>query len=40
MLTTIATMALRMNDLTGHDIIEAFRELGYGHIVARARESK
>jgi hypothetical protein len=37
MLVTLATMALKMDDLTGHDVIEALRELGYGDVVAEAR---
>ena len=38
MLVTLATMALRMDDLTGHDVIEALRELGHGHIIEEARK--
>ena len=39
MLITLATMAIKMNDLTGHDIIESLRELGYQHVVREARET-
>lgn len=38
MLLTIATMALRMDDLTGHDVIEALEALGYRDVVERARK--
>jgi CheY-like chemotaxis protein len=38
MLLTLATMAIRMDDMTGHDVIEALRALGYGHVVATARQ--
>ena len=38
MLITLATMALKMDDLTGHDIVEALRALGYGDVVTEARE--
>jgi hypothetical protein len=38
MLTTLATMALKMDDLTGHDVIEALRELGHGSVVEKARK--
>lgn len=38
MLVTLATMALKMDDLTGHDVTEALRELGHGHVVTEARE--
>lgn len=37
MLVTLATMALKMDDLTGHDVVEALRAHGYGNVVARAR---
>jgi hypothetical protein len=37
MLLTLATMALKMDDLTGHDVIEAFRELGHGSVLDEAR---
>lgn len=40
MLLTVATMALKMDDLTAHDIIEALRELGHGGVIAEAREMK
>lgn len=40
MLLTLATMALKMDDLTGHDIIEALRELGYGSVIVEARQTK
>lgn len=40
MLVTVATMALKMDDLTGHDILEALRELDHGHVIAEARELK
>lgn len=38
MLVTLATMAIKMDDLTGHDVIEALKELGYGDVVAEARK--
>ena len=37
MLVTLANMALRMDDLTGHDVIEALKGLGYGDVVVEAR---
>jgi hypothetical protein len=37
MLITLATMALKMDDLTGHDVIEALRAHGHVHVVAEAR---
>lgn len=37
MLVTLATMALEMDDLTGHDIVEAFKAHGYNEIIAEAR---
>lgn len=37
MLLTLATMALKMDDLTGHDIVEALRAHGYGSVVEEAR---
>lgn len=37
MLVTLANMALKMDDLTGHDVIEALRELGYEGVVEEAR---
>lgn len=40
MLVTLASMALKMNDLTGHDVIEALRELGYKNVVEQARKDK
>jgi hypothetical protein len=40
MLLTLATMALKMDDLTGHDVIESLTELGHGDVVAKARESR
>jgi len=39
MLVTVAAMALSMDDLTGHDIIESLRELGYQHVVSEARKT-
>jgi hypothetical protein len=38
MLVTLATMALKMDDLTGHDVVEALRAHGYGDVVTEARE--
>jgi hypothetical protein len=38
MLVTLASMALKMDDLTGHDITEALRELGHGNVIAEARQ--
>lgn len=38
MLVTLATMALRMGDLTGHDVVEALKAHGFGGVVAEARE--
>ena len=38
MLITLASMALKMDDLTGHDVIEALRELGYGDVLEEARK--
>jgi hypothetical protein len=40
MLVTLATMALKMEDLTDEDVLDAFRQLGYGHVVSEARESE
>lgn len=37
MLVTLATMALRMNDLTGHDVVEALKAHGYGGVVEEVR---
>jgi len=37
MLLTLATMALKMDDLTGHDVIEAFRALGHSSVLDEAR---
>lgn len=37
MLVTVATMALKMDDLTPHDIIEAFRELGHRAVLDEAK---
>lgn len=37
MLLTLATMALKMDDLTGHDVVEAFRELGHGAVLDEVR---
>jgi len=37
MLVTLATMALKMDDLTGHDVVEALRAHGYDAVVAEAR---
>lgn len=39
MLLTLATMALTMDDLTGHDVIESLNELGYGDVVSQARNA-
>jgi len=38
MLVTLATMALKMDDLTGHDVVESLRALGYEEVIAEARE--
>lgn len=38
MLITLATMALKMDDLTGHDVIEALKDLGHGGVIREARE--
>lgn len=38
MLVTLATMALKMDDLTGHDVLESFRALGHEAVVTEARE--
>lgn len=38
MLITLATMALKMDDLTGHDVIEAFRALGHKRLLDEATE--
>ena len=38
MLVTLATMALKMDDLTGHDIKEALTACGYKHVVVEARK--
>lgn len=40
MLVTLATMALRMDDLTGHDVLEALRAHGYGDVVTEASKSE
>ena len=37
MLVTLATMAIKMDDLTGHDVVEALRAHGYAEMVAEAR---
>jgi hypothetical protein len=37
MLLTLATMALKMDDLTGHDVLESLKALGYGDVIKRAR---
>jgi len=37
MLVTLANMALIMDDLTPHDIIESLQANGYGHVVAESR---
>ena len=37
MLVTLATMALKLDDITGHDLIEAFRALGHGAVLDEAR---
>ena len=38
MLLTLATMAVKMDDLTGHDVIEALKVHGYAPMVIEARE--
>lgn len=38
MLLTLATMAIKMDDLTGHDVVEAFRALGHGAVIEEARK--
>lgn len=38
MLVTLANMALKMNDLTGEDVLDTFRQLGYQSVVEEARE--
>ncbi len=38
MLVTLATMALKMGDITGHDIIEALEALGHKQVVTEARQ--
>jgi len=38
MLVTIATMALEIDNLTGHDIIDALKGLGFGSVISEARE--
>ena len=38
MLVTIANMALKMDDLTGADVLDAFKQLGHGGVVEEARE--
>jgi hypothetical protein len=38
MLVTLANMALRMDDLTGEDVLDAFKQLGYESVVKEARE--
>jgi hypothetical protein len=38
MLVTLASMALNLDDLTSHDIIESLRDLGYGYVVVEARK--
>lgn len=37
MLVTLARMALVMDDLTGHDILEALRENGHEYVIVEAR---
>lgn len=37
MLVTVATMALEMPDLKGHDILDAFKNLGYASVIKEAR---
>jgi len=37
MLVTLANMALKMDDLTGHDVVEAFVALGHGGVIDKAR---
>ena len=37
MLVTIASMALRMDDLTGADVLDAFKQLGFESVVEEAR---
>ena len=39
MLITLATMALEMNDLTGHDVIEALKGLGHAEVISESREN-
>lgn len=40
MLLTLAGMALTMDDLTGHDVIESMKALGHGDLVEKARAAK
>lgn len=40
MLITLATMAIKMDDLTGHDVVEALTDLGHGDVVTKAREAR
>lgn len=37
MLVTLANMALRMDDLTGHDVLESLNALEHGDVVTEAR---
>ena len=38
MLITLANMALKMDDLTGADILDTLRQLGYGDVIEGARK--
>ena len=38
MLVTIANMALRMDDLTGADVLDTFKQLGFEDVVSEARK--
>jgi hypothetical protein len=38
MLITVAAMALKMDDITGADVLDAFRQLGYWSIIDEVRE--
>lgn len=38
MLVTIASMALRMNDLCGYDVLKTLKELGHGWVIVEARK--
>lgn len=39
MLVTLATMAIKMDDLTGEDILDTLRQLGHGNVIEKAREA-